>query len=185
MNFDELQQQLSEAGCSLPASECHGFLCGYLCTRDDIAEDVIRDCLLEDRMDQGPANICLATILTLVQDVQDQINSPDFTLELMLPDENSSLQERGISFVQWCEGFLGGLGASGALVSRTLSAEIRELLEDMYQICRLDPLDLAEAAPAEEYSLMELIEYVRMGALLIAEELGADATRSPPQPVLH
>ena len=185
MNFDELTQQLSAAGCSVPLSDCHGFLCGYLCTRDHIAEDVVRDCLLADTRDQGPADICLATIMTLVQDVQVQIKSPDFTLELMLPDESSSLQERGISFIHWCEGFLGGLGASGTLVSRSLSAEARELLEDMYQICRLDPLDLAEAEPAEEYSLLELIEYVRMGALLIAEELGADAVALAPQPVLH
>lgn len=184
MNFNELNQLLSEAGSGTRAAECHGFLCGYFCSNGDPEEEVVRNCLLAD-IEGDLLLVCLERIRTLAADVHDQITSPDFALKLLLPDDTRPLSERGASFIQWCEGFLSGLGAAGALKFFSLSSEGQELLDDLYKICRLDPQGMHDSAPDEEYSLMELIEYVRMGAILIYEEFHRSEDLTISQPVFH
>ncbi|MGH8120577.1 MAG: UPF0149 family protein, partial [Gammaproteobacteria bacterium] len=114
MNFDELNQLLSDAGCGTRAAECHGFLCGYFCSNGDPGEEVVRNCLLGD-IEGDLQVVCLERIKALAATVHEQITSQDFALELLLPDDSRPLHERGASFIQWCEGFLSGLGAAGTL----------------------------------------------------------------------
>ena len=185
MNFDELEQLLIDARCSTRAAECHGFLCGYLCINNDLREDVVRNCLLADGDVAVMSCTCLDGLKALATDVHDQISSADFTLQLLLPDDSRSLRERGASFIQWCEGFLSGLGAAGVVKFYALSSEGRELLDDLYKICRLDPDDMNDAGEDEESALTELIEYVRMGAMLIHEEIRRTDDVAVSQPVLH
>ena len=184
MNYDELNQILSDASCATRAAECHGFLCGYLCISDDMAEEVFRSCLLGD-VDEAVSVSCLDSIKSLATDVCAQIASTDFTLELLLPGDDKSLRERGASFIEWCEGFLSGLGAAGVVRFYTLSEECRELLDDLYKICRLDPDDMNESGEEEEIALTELIEYVRLGAILMHEEFRRSEETVVPQPVFH
>jgi len=184
MNFDDLNRLLSEAGCGTRAAECHGFLCGYFCSNGEPTDEVVSNCLLADI--EGELLVtCLERIKALAADVRDQITSPDLALELLLPDDSRPLHERGASFIHWCEGFLSGLGAAGALKFCTLSSDGQELLDDLYKICRLDPHDMNDSAPDEEFSLMELIEYVRVGAILIYEEFRGSVDTTTPQAVLH
>jgi len=184
MNFDELTRILSDARCATRAAECHGFLCGYLCISDDMADEVFRSCLLGDA-DEAAVMSCLDSIRTLAAEVCSQISSSDLTLELLLPGDDRSLRERGESFIEWCEGFLSGLGAAGVVRFYSLSEECRELLDDLYKICRLDPDDMNESGEEEEVALTELIEYVRMGAILMHEEFRRSEETAVLQPVLH
>ena len=185
MNFDELSRILSDARCATRAAECHGFLCGYICISNDITEEAFRSCLLADVFDEEVSVPCLDSIKALATDVYVQISSTDFTLQLLLPGDDRPLQERGASFIQWCEGFLSGLGAAGVVRFYTLSEECRELLDDLYKICRLDPDDMSESGEEEETALTELIEYVRIGTILMHEEFRRSEETAVYQPVLH
>ena len=185
MNFDELDQLLSDTRCGTRASECHGFLCGYLCINNNLQEEVVRNCLLADVNDEVLSYACLGSIKALAIDVCAQIASTDFALELLLPDDSRPLRERGASLIQWCDGFLSGLGAAGVVKFYALSSEGRELLDDLYKICRLDPDDMGDSGEDEEFALTELIEYVRMGAILMHEELHSFDEIAVCQPALH
>ena len=185
MNFDELNRILSDARCNTRAAECHGFLCGYLCISNDMTDEVFRSCLQADIFDEAISVPCLDSIKALATDVYTQISSTDFTLQLLLPGDDRPLQERGESFIQWCEGFLSGLGAAGVVRFYSLSEECRELLDDLYKICRLDPDDMSESGEAEETALTELIEYVRLGAILMHEEFRRTEETAVYQSVLH
>ncbi|HKK15489.1 MAG TPA: UPF0149 family protein [Gammaproteobacteria bacterium] len=185
MNFSELNNLLIQSGAGSRAAECHGFLCGYLCVTETPEAAVFEQYLFADSMDSGNLTECIAMIIALAGEVQAGLNSANFTLQLLLPDENTTLGERGEAFVQWCESFLSGLGVGGLTALDLLSVESREVIQDIYKICRLDLGAISDTADEEERAFAELTEYVRMGAILLHEELhqSGDGNESPE--VLH
>ena len=70
----------------------------------------------------------------------------------------------------WCEGFLYGFGIAGVSPDHALSAEGREALRDIGELTRLDAEQVAEGE-SEEGALTEIIEFLRVAALLIREEV--------------
>ena len=135
--------------------------------------------------DSEMINECSEKLGELATEVMAAINAQNFTLQLFLPDDNCPLNERGAALVQWCEGFLSGLGIAGLLEFDLLSAEGREVIQDLYKICRLDVDDLAEEGEDEESAFMELSEYVRMGAILLHEEFQQTGTSGENTRILH
>ena len=68
--------------------------------------------------------------------------------------------------------------------TNVLSDSGKELIDDFYKISRLRTNGLDEYTDQGESDLMELVEYVRMGAIFIYEELhGLSGTQQPT--VLH
>jgi len=185
MNYKELDNLLIEAGTGSRAAECHGFLCGYLCVNDSMQEKMIRKYLLADMDDQLMFAECCKYINELAAEVCQEIASVDFTLELLLPDETSPLSERSTALIEWCEGFLSGLGIAGVTDFDLLSFECRELVHDLYKICRLDADDINDCGEEEEAAFTELIEYVRMGAMLLYVEMHKPAFGTNRPEVLH
>ena len=170
MNFKELDNLLIEAKAGSHAAECHGFLCGYLCIVKEVNEDTFRQYLFAEMTDPEMINECSRKLGELATEVMAGISAQDFTLELFLPGDNYPLNERAVALVQWCEGFLNGLGIAGLPEIELLSAEGQEVIQDLYKICRLDVNNIAEEGEDEETAFMELGEYVRMGAILLYEE---------------
>ena len=184
MNFRELNNLLIDARAGSRAAECHGFLCGYLCVNQHLQEDTFKEYLLAESMDQSMFAECYEKIAELANEVNTTILAGDYGLQLMLPDDNSPMSERGTALIQWCEGFLSGLGVAGISGTELLSIESREVIEDLYKICRLDVDDIDEGGDDEESAFIELIEYVRMGAILLHEELHKLPVTDRPE-VLH
>lgn len=121
-------------------------------------------------MDPEMLTECNRKLYALASDVNAAIRGHDFTLALFLPDDSCPLAERSAALVQWCEGFLNGLGIAGLPEFDLLSDEGREVIQDIYKICRIDVENIAETGEDEENAFMELVEYVRMGAMLLYEE---------------
>lgn len=185
MNFRDFDNLLMDSRAGSRAAECHGFLCGFFCVNQYPQADTFKKYLLADTMDQEMFVKCYEKIVELADEVNTKISAGDYSLQLMLPDDNSPMSERGTALIQWCEGFLSGLGIGGLTGLELLSIESREVIEDFYKICRLDVDDMDEGGEDEESAFTELTEYVRMGAILLHEELGkAPVTDEPPQ-VLH
>lgn len=185
MNYKELENLLIDANAGSRAAECHGFLCGYLCVSDNLQEDTFRRYLLADMTDQQAFLECYKQIAELAAEVYLKITSEDFTLELLLPDETSPLSERSVALVQWCEGFLSGLGVAGVTDIDLLSFECRELIQDLYKICRLNADEINRYGNEEEAAFNELTEYIRMGAMLLHVEMQNTAFGTNRPGVLH
>ena len=97
----------------------------------------------------------------------------------LLP-EDDAIEAQVQALSEWVDGFVAGLGQTPRLGELKPSAEVTEILRDFAEIARLEPEpeDDEENAVAFE----ELNEYVRVGVLLIADELAPDApTRIPMQ----
>jgi len=151
--------QIAALQLAVDASELHGSLCALRCgaprrtnwLADATGDETIAPPEPGSALDQMDA----ATVA--------QLSAADFGLELLMPDEEAPVSERGEGLVAWCRGFLGGVGLAG--IEPSLSEEAREALAD---IARMAESDVAYEDPdADEEALMELEEFVRVAALLI------------------
>lgn len=173
-NFAELEQMLKHIDAPVSAPECHGFISAQICM--DNAADVKnwRQCLGVEG--DGPEG----TLARISQATARELESSDFSFEPMLPPDEATLARRTEALAQWCRGFLLGLGSSG-LTEAGLSGECRELVEDMERISRVR----AEQEVGEDFALMELIEFVRVGTLSLYQELRPMRTAQQTKQNLH
>lgn len=173
-NFAELEDLLKHLGVPVGASECHGFVCAQLCMNTGADVSSWRQCL------GGEGEQFEATLARISQATAKELEATDFSFDLMLPSEEATVAVRADALAQWCRGFLFGLGSSG-LTEAGLTGECRELVEDMERISRAR----SELEEGEEFALMELIEYVRIGALSVYHELRPIRTRVEDSKSLH
>ena len=101
----------------------------------------------------------------------EQINDALTEFYLLLPEDNAPLVTRAEALGEWCQGFLYGLAAGGLKEDTKLPENSQEIMRDMLEISRASADEDAEMDEADEIALMELVEYVRTGVLLINEEL--------------
>lgn len=185
LNFNDLNKLLIDARAGSRAAECHGFLCGYLCINKNVEEEMFREILLADAADEVIFDECCVQITELASEINTQISSSDFELQLLLPDDDRPLQERSFALTQWCQGFLSGLGIAGMVDTGSISVESRELIDDMYKICRMNAEETGGSGEEEESALVELIEYVRMGAIMMHDEFQNSLVAMKHFEVLH
>lgn len=166
--FDAINQALGQAGALMDAAETHGIICGFLCAADEKDDDLWLKYVLSQQTDNEPSsNDCRRVLLKLKDYIQDQLNSPEFVIQLLLPDDEAMLIQRVNAMSEWCEGFLLGLTLGGLKDSKQLDDELEEFIEDLVAFSHID----ADTPPeeAEEAAYTELVEYIRVGMLNIYE----------------
>jgi uncharacterized protein YgfB (UPF0149 family) len=153
------------------ASKVHGLLCGLLCVNGVLSNDTWLNCVVDELSEDQNLTQNSRELLLELQDVTfSQLTADSFSFSLLLPSDHIPLTQRTLSLGCWCQGFLSGLGAGGMQKSWTLSAEADEFLNDLLQITQVG-FDTQNAAEEDECAYMEIVEYVRMGVLLMAQEL--------------
>jgi len=167
-DYDVLDSLLVRVEAEAYAAECHGFVCGQICVTGVADDDLWKDFLDVQSDDDALIKTCYAEVEQLIHECQSQMSSAEFGLRLLLPEEESPMALRVEALGNWCHGFLNGYGVSENQNPAGVSADCTEVLEDFTQISRLG-IDGDDAE--DEHALIELIEYVRMGAILIFEEL--------------
>lgn len=173
-------QQVSEAIAPYQELESpafiQGMLIGLLCGDNDIEEAVWIKKLIEEAEIKSVQESFLKALDEVFQETNKGLNGSGFELVFCLPDDTESLVFRAAMLGQLCEGVIYGLGLVGALneAENELPTNVRELVEDLGQIARID-IDglngLEEVTDVEESDFMELVEFVRIGVLTINEEL--------------
>jgi len=183
MEYDDLDDMLVDADAQACAAECHGFLCGQICISGYPDTRQLYDYLAIEDEDAPGARRCLDEIRTLSSEAKALITSPHFDFQLLLPDERVSLCERAEALADWCHGFLNGFGTSRDVQSVVMDEECRELIEDFSRICRIG-LN-ADTDEGDERALTELVEYVRVGAMSLFENLQPGDPDNEGPGVLH
>lgn len=167
--YESVESTLSLMDCDIGPAECHGMLCGMLCaTRGFDASSWLahatgyQDPIHIDDLGRGHA------LNQLLEETIAGFDSDDFSLRMLLPDEEDSLEACALELGAWCRGFLSGFGVGESGDLSQLSDDSRDYLRDVQELGRIEPL-VAETTE-DEFSLLELCEYARMGALLLREE---------------
>ena len=159
----EVTAQLHALAVGMDASELHGSLCGYLSGGGQAPGrgDWVARMLADPEAVAIAPDSALDRMFTATADLLD---APDFGFELLLPDEDEPVAERGEALLGWCRGFLGGFGLSAGS-DPPLSDESRDALADLGRIAASD---LAYEDPeTDEEALEEVTEFVRVAALLL------------------
>ncbi|MEE4173213.1 MAG: UPF0149 family protein [Xanthomonadales bacterium] len=155
-------------------AETHGVACGLLVRQGDANLDAYLNLLslLEIAPEPGPA---LRSIFEeLLNATRDQLADEAFRLDLWLPEDEESLEDRTEALAQWCNGFLASMGAGDDPRIDTLSGEAAEALADIQEISMAElggEEGAGEVSEEEETAYAEIVEYVRIAALILREEL--------------
>jgi hypothetical protein len=145
-------------------SEAHGVLCGMLCANVALPsgpwlERIRGDAAVEDL----PAREIL---LELFAATVSQLTDEEMGFLLLLPDDETALSIRADALGHWCQGFLSGLGLGGAGECQDLPPEAQEFLDDLGKIAFVG-FDSDAADEADETAYAEIVEYIRVGVMLI------------------
>lgn len=172
MDFNEIEQALTRAGAHMRAAEAHGMLCGIICSGGQTSGPSWQDEVLAGTDPQNLQVIEVTRTLAKLaqQTLQAFENNESFALELLLPDDAQSLAQRTTALAQWCQGFYMGLSMGGVTDINALPDDSREILQDMIEIAQLEGDESVEGEQ-DEAAYIEVLEYVRMGVLLVREEL--------------
>lgn len=181
LDYTALDHTLADIGAGMGASEVHGIICGVLCGPDtddtQWVDEIIEGADLEINSDS-----CSELLLAIVESTKEQLASTDFGFKPMLPDEDELLGVRSTALGEWCSGFLFGLTFTGAVSLDALPDDSREVVEDLSKFASIRATNSDD--DEEEAAFLELVEYIRIGIMLIGEELHAMAHEST-SPTLH
>lgn len=170
-SYDDVHSALKSLQSGVGAADLHGSLSGFLCAGGEGLQGFLRamdlDELLEPAgQDAGAAGV----LLQIFRSCGAQLDDSAFQFDPLLPADEAPLPERAQALVQWCQGFIGGLGLGGFDRVERLSEEGREVLGDIAEIAG-SRLDFDDKLEVDELALGELLEFVRVGALLLREDL--------------
>lgn len=178
-----LEAQLKRSDADMGPAEAHGLLCGLLAV--DIATPVER-CLGEvmKGVDPQDANAAVTRRLmdALIKQARSSLLDEDFEFQPLLPHAEAPLRERVQALGRWCEGFAAGVGLAGMSSQRAaaLPESVDEFIRDISEIARVEPAEEEDEDAEEAYA--ELLEYVRVGVLVVGEEFRPP---SSPLPGVH
>jgi hypothetical protein len=181
-DYAQIQRSLSASHALADPAEAHGTLAGALCALGPYRlEDWLAE-ILPDGASVGAADPALET---LYAQTVASLCGQEMAFDLLIPDDDQSVEERTGALTSWCTGFLYGLGTNGAADPHQVPGELGEILRDMIEITRAG-VDASDSLEANESALAELVEFVRVGVQLVFDQLQPLRERELPlPPVLH
>ncbi len=175
-DIPQLDDMLFRVDAAMGAAEAHGALCGMLCAQGATeASQWLLHVLGEHEESSSDLQEAGKQLLLIHQLTVEQMNNNDIDFNLMLPDDDEVLEDRVEALGSWCQGFVYGLAAGGIQEDTSLPENSGELIKDILEISRAgyvaDDEAEIEVSEDDEMAFMEVSEYVRIGILLVYEEL--------------
>lgn len=186
MDFASMQAILTSEDVRSHASEIHGVLTGLICAGFEF-EDQGYVAMLNDLFNDGdgfPTPVKTA-LKQMYNELWTSILDDTYSFNLLLPDDDDSMAERGHALSVWVQGFNLGFGLEQK-DSPVISAEVKEVLTDFSEIANLS--DEMEEDEDTEQAYFEISEYVRISALLCFSELATppnQESNSTDKKILH
>ena len=173
-DWDEIADQLFNAGQTLNPSELHGVLVGLMGAGFDPDD--------EHHLEQTLASVEKAVGMQLqgeLVDIVSRLNlatlsaivDTDYAFHVFLPDDDDPIEQRLRSFSNWVTGFISGY-TEGMTVRQVaglaIQPEVADVLKDFASIAQVET-DQVETEEAER-QLEELVDYVRLATISIVQD---------------
>lgn len=143
---------LQQARLGVAPAELHGSMTGFLCAGWGGGS---RELLAALALEAGAADAALhALIDRAAVGIGERLRKGE-TVQPLLPDE--PLAARADAMVDWCRGFLGGLGLTGLMDATAQAPAERDLLAGLGHIAAMH----LECTDDDAATLDELLDYVR------------------------
>jgi len=170
-------QQLAISFSPTDPCEVHGLLCGLLCADSGLNNSTWLAHL--QQLYQHDLNTISDSLQELFTTTRFQLNDEEFGFELLLPDDDNDLTVRATALADWCQGLLSGLGLGGLQQSMVLIEEVQEFLHDVNDIAQVG-FDAVDADEEDEQAYNEIIEYLRIGVLMLNQTLQHESGATSP-----
>lgn len=183
--YSKISTTLASDKISISPAEMQGLLFGMLCAGFCEENGSWMQILQEVTNDDKPwplSSIQLAT--DCFNMALNQLTDSKISLELLLPENQSSFLQRAEALTQWVSAFMTGFGLVH-INSGKLSKDAMEIFNDLTSIAQLG-ID-EDASDAEQEELLEVvIEHVKMCALTLYVECAIKSKSNiQEKPTLH
>lgn len=177
-SYSELSLVLKKTALKLPPSQVHGLICGILC--GNASKDTAWESLITGNDPEAGTHEILQNLYEgSMKELQDFL----FEFQLLLPTDKSDLPKRAESLTLWCQGFLTGLKLVDIPIVGRKPGEITEFINDLIEIAKMN-YEQVISSEEDETAYIELVEYVRMGVIMIYQEIHTPA-KTESSPHLH
>ncbi|MBB1405439.1 MULTISPECIES: UPF0149 family protein [Pseudoalteromonas] len=182
-DYEEAQLLLEKNEIFVSPAEAHGVISGLLACGLTIDDKEYLG-LLSDVFNDGDSfsNNLKQFFGSIYKQVVASFNDEEFAFDLFLPSDDETLIDQANGLVSWVAGFMLGFGLKQKDYGK-LSADVKEVITDFSEITRLDTT--FEETEEDSQALHEVIEYVRVSALLCFAELGKDQSAASTKKTLH
>jgi len=172
--YNQRSDLLSKLSVPLSVSEAHGIAVGLLCGQ---ATGLAKSRWLTELLDAADMKadsvqqmaVEIRALDAWFDETVGALNDSELVFEPEMPSDSEPLSQRSIGLVDFCSGFGYGLGlSSGGRDTASLPEDTREVIADFQSI---QNLDLDELDDSEDDAWQELYEFLRVGVLLVHEEM--------------
>ena len=168
--YKQIKNALTSVQSPYSPEECHGMLCAMLIVNNSLKfKRWLDEICTHARSEHEITSSEYDALSTLYDQTHQELNDALLNFSLLIPEENSSLSERVSSLKKWCDGFLFGLALAGMKDMSQLPEDSFEIMQDIVTISQASEDD--EEDEMNEAAYLDIVEYVRMGVLLVNEEL--------------
>ena len=183
--YNDLNQLLNQQGVGLAPAEMHGLISGMLCGGNS---DSSWQPLIHDLTNEGLAfgHELAEALRKMHSAISDSLEDDGFLFQLYLPEgDDVSVFDRADALAGWVNHYLLGLGVTQPKLDK-VTGEAGEAIDDLRNIAQLG-YDEEEDQEELEMSLEEIIEYVRVAALLCHDNFTRSQPTAPEvrKPTLH
>ena len=167
INYDLARDALQKLNTDDTISSAHGLLCGFYCVKQDVSlDDWLNEVLVSIDLKNILAKESHQVLAEIFNNTSEQLADPTLNFWPVIADDVSPLREQANTLIDWCQGFLVGLGLSSM---ETSDEEVTEMIKDISEISQLDADLLDTEDNAQDF--YEIVEFVRIGVLSIQETL--------------
>jgi len=177
-DYGQVADALSLAESQLLPSEWHGLILGSICYHLKVGVEPNLERLIFDEasktMDRQPViELSFSTYRALM----DELLAAQDILELMMPDDEESIDYRTEAVAAWCQGYVLGLLQNEKFSIDQLPPEAAEFTRDVLDIGQAH---IGEGEQEDERALMEIVEFLRVGTQLSFEVIYAERAHETP-----
>ncbi len=170
MNYSEFQSSLDCEPGVCQTEHWHGLLCGLLSAGRPASVELLQRLIhevtgTESELDSAQRD----TLEKLLLLTDQQLTDEQMAFSPLLPDDDRDLSQRTQALCDWCDTFLYGLSVGGLQTETGLSSETSEFIADLTEISHAE-YD-GTMTEDDEFHFNELVEYVRVGVMLIRQDL--------------
>lgn len=172
ITYQDMETLLRRANCQYSAAEIQGMACGLLAIDMNADAEKWLEHIFPERDPQNALQQDISNQLKhYLHQLRIQLQDSNLGFELLLPDDNEMLEDRVDAMQEWTQGFLLGIALAGLKDFQNLPEDSKELLDDFIEISKVEAFTMDDNSETSEDDYLQIVEYLRMGVLLIAEEL--------------
>jgi uncharacterized protein YgfB (UPF0149 family) len=178
-------QQVADAillsGSELLPSEWQGLILGSICYHLKTGIEPDLGALMFDAKNDSEGKQSLMELtFSAYRAIMEELLSADDILELMMPDDDEPIDYRTEAMAAWCQGYTLGLLQKEKFSIDQLPADAAEFTRDAMDMSQAS---LGEDEQENERALMEVVEFLRVGAQLSFELIYAEQAHPAPSRV--